>query len=77
MTAGPPAWVIIAQFFPFTSFNVKILATVVNSSRLKQRTIPALRNKASTAESELAIAPVCDEAARLPDSVLPALMAAI
>ena len=31
--------------------------TVVNSSREKQRTIPALRNKASTAESELAIAP--------------------
>ena len=49
----------------------------VNSSRLKQRTIPALRNKASTAESELAIAPVCEEAARFPDSVLPALIAAI
>ena len=67
----------IAQFLPFTSFNVKIQATVVNSSRLKHRTIPALRNKASTAESEFAIAPVCDEAARLPTSVLPALIAAI
>ena len=77
ITAGPPACVTIAQFFPFTSFKVKILATVVNSSRLKQRTIPALRNKASTAESELAIAPVCEEAARFPDSVLPALIAAI
>ena len=77
MTAGPPAWVTMAQFFPFTSFRVKMLATVVNSSRLKQRTIPALRKRASTAESELAMAPVCDEAARFPDSVAPALMAAI
>ena len=39
--------------------------------------MPALRNKASTAESELAIAPVCEEAARLPLSELPALIAAI
>lgn len=39
--------------------------------------MPALRNKASTAESELAIAPVCEDAARLPLSELPALIAAI
>ena len=77
MTAGPPAWVTIAQFFPFTSFSVKILATVANSSRLKQRTMPALRKRASTAESALAIAPVWEEAARLPESVLPALIAAM
>ena len=38
---------------------------------------PALRNSASTAESELAIAPVCEEAARLPLSELPAFIAAI
>ena len=39
--------------------------------------MPALRNRASTAESLLAMAPVCDEAARLPLSLLPALMAAM
>ena len=45
--------------------------------RLKQRTIPALRKSASTAKSELAIAPVCEEAARLPDSDDPDFIAAI
>jgi len=39
--------------------------------------IPAFLNKASTATSELANAPVCEEAARLPASELPALIAAI
>ena len=52
-------------------------ATVVNSSRPEQRTIPALRKSASTARSELAIAPVCDAAARLPAFEPPALIAAI
>ena len=77
ITPGPPAWVMIAKFFPFSSGRVKIQPTVVSSSREKQRTIPALRNSASTAESELAIAPVCEEAARLPLSELPAFIAAI
>ena len=77
ITPGPPACVIMAKFFPFSSGKVNTQPTVVNSSREKQRTIPALRNKASTAESELAIAPVCDEAARLPLSELPAFIAAI
>lgn len=61
----------MAKFFPFNSGKVKTHPTVVSSSREKQRTMPALRNKASTAESELAIAPVCEEAARLPLSELP------
>jgi hypothetical protein len=52
-------------------------ATVVNSSRPEQRTMPALRKSASTAESDEAIAPVWDDAARLPASVVPAFMAAI
>ena len=52
-------------------------ATVVSSSREKQRTMPAFLNNASTAESLLAIAPVCDDAARLPLSLLPALIAAM
>ncbi len=39
--------------------------------------MPALRNKASTATSELARAPVCDDAARLPAAEPPDLMAAI
>ena len=51
--------------------------TVVSSSREKHLTMPALRKRASTAESLLAMAPVCDEAARLPLSELPALMAAM
>ena len=56
---------------------MNIQATVVNSSLLKHLTIPAFLKRASTAESELAIAPVCEEAARLPESVLPAFMAAM
>lgn len=39
--------------------------------------MPAFRNSASTAESLLAMAPVCELAARLPLSLLPALIAAI
>ena len=54
----------MAKFFPFNSGKVNTQPTVVNSSREKQRTMPALRNKASTAESELAIAPVWEDAAR-------------
>jgi hypothetical protein len=33
ITAGPPAWVIIAIFLPFTGLWVNTDATVVNSSR--------------------------------------------
>ena len=51
--------------------------TVVSSSREKQRTMPALRKRASTAESLVAMAPVCDDAARLPLSLEPLFMAAI
>ena len=77
MTPGPPAWVTMAKFLPFNSGRVKIQPTVVSSSREKQRTIPALRKRASTAESLEAMAPVCEDAARLPLSLEPALMAAI
>ncbi len=52
-------------------------ATVVSSSRPEQRTIPPYGNSASTAESDDAIAPVCDDAALLPASVVPAFIAAI
>ena len=48
-----------------------IQPTVVSSSREKHLTIPALRNKASTAESLEAIAPVCEDAALLPLSLAP------
>ena len=67
----------MAKLRPLISFKLKTQATVVSSSRLKQRTIPALRKSASTAKSELAIAPVCEEAARLPDSDDPDFIAAI
>src|SRR5574344_2070187 len=77
ITAGPPACVIMAIFLPLTSGYIKIEQTVVSSSRLAQRTIPAFLNKASTATSEVAKAPVCDEAARLPALEPPDLMAAI
>ena len=50
---------------------------MASSSRPLHRTIPAFRNKASTATSELAKAPVCDEAARLPAAEPPDLIAAI
>ena len=50
---------------------------MANSSRPLHRTIPAFRNKASTATSELANAPVWEEAARLPAAEPPDLMAAI
>ena len=33
ITPGPPAWVIMAKFFPFSSGKVKIHPTVVSSSR--------------------------------------------
>jgi hypothetical protein len=39
--------------------------------------MPALRNSASTAESLEAMAPVCEDAARLPLSDAPALIAAM
>jgi hypothetical protein len=67
----------MAKFLPLKRGNVKIHPTVVSSSRLKQRTMPAFLNNASTAESLLAMAPVWLEAALLPLSLLPALMAAI
>ena len=62
---------------PFSGLCMNTPATVVSSSRPKQRTMPALRKRASTARSELAMAPVWDDAARLPASEAPALMAAI
>ena len=77
MTPGPPAWVTMAKLRPVSGGSVKMQPTVVSSSREKQRTMPALRKRASTAESLLAMAPVCDDAARLPLSLLPALMAAM
>ena len=77
MTPGPPAWVTMAKFLPFSGGRVKMQPTVVSSSREKQRTMPVLRKRASTAESLLAMAPVWEEAARLPLSDEPALMAAM
>ena len=77
ITPGPPACVTMAKFLPCSGGSVKIHPTVVSSSREKQRTIPALRNRASTAESLEAMAPVWLEAARLPLSDEPALMAAM
>ena len=77
ITPGPPACVTIARLRPVKRGSVKMHPTVVSSSREKQRTMPAFLNRASTAESLLAIAPVCDDAARLPLSLLPALIAAM
>ena len=57
--------------------QVNMQPTVVSSSREKQRTMPAFRNRASTAESLVAMAPVCDDAARLPLSHEPLFMAAM
>ena len=51
--------------------------TFTSSRRLLQRTIPALRNNASTATSDVAKAPVCEDAARLPADEEPDLIAAI
>ena len=47
ITPGPPAWVTMAKFLPVKRGRVKIQPTVVNSSREKHLTIPALRNNAS------------------------------
>ena len=77
ITAGPPAWVIIAMRLPCNSGCIKIPATVASSSLPLQRTIPALRKSASMATSLLARAPVCELAALLPASEPPLLMAAI
>ena len=77
MTAGPPAWVTMAMFFPFRDGYMKIPATVANSSRPLHRTMPAFRNKASTAISGLAKAPVWEEAARLPAAEPPDFTAAM
>ena len=77
ITPGPPAWVMMAKFLPVKRGSVKMQPTVVSSSREKQRTMPALRKRASTAESLLAMAPVWLLAARLPAALLPALMAAM
>ena len=65
------------MFLPCYSLCIKTEATLIRSSLPKQRTIPAFLNKASTATSELARAPVWDEAAREPASEEPALTAAI
>ena len=67
----------MATFLPENRGSVKMQPTVVSSSREKQRTMPALRNKASTAESLEAMAPVWLLAARLPADDEPALMAAM
>ena len=77
ITPGPPACVTMAKLRPLSSGSVKIQPTVVSSSREKQRTMPALRNSASTAESLEAMAPVWLEAALLPLSDAPALIAAM
>jgi len=67
----------MAIFFPLNSFCNKIPATVISSFLPLQRIIPAFLNKASIKTSELAIAPVCEDAALFPASELPALIAAI
>ena len=77
ITPGPPACVTMAKLDDWGAPIENTHPTVASSSREKQRTMPALRNSASTAESLDAMAPVCDEAARLPLSLEPALMAAI
>ena len=91
ITPGPPACVTMANLLMFNrgsdgdGFILSVVfsnvenmqPTVVSSSREKHLTIPALRNKASTAESLEAIAPVCDDAALLPLSLAPALIAAM
>ena len=77
ITAGPPAWVTIATRLPFRGFWQNMPATVSSSCLPRHRTMPALRNRASTATSLLAIAPVCELAARLPASDPPAFTAAI
>lgn len=81
MTPGPPAWVTMAKRFSSgvdsDGRQEKMQPTVVSSSREKQRTMPALRKRASTAESLVAMAPVCEEAALLPLSLAPLFMAAM
>ena len=91
ITPGPPACVTMAKFFSCgfaplpvllpsasqVSITLKMQPTVVSSSREKHLTMPAFLNKASTAASLDAMAPVCDDAARLPLSLEPALMAAM
>ena len=67
----------MAKRLPANGGKVKIHPTVVSSSREWQRTMPALRKSASTAESLLAMAPVWLDAALLPLSLLPALTAAM
>src|SRR5574344_539300 len=81
ITPGPPAWVTMAKrqssVFDKGGRQEKMHPTVVSSSREKHLTIPALRKRASTAESLDAMAPVCDDAALLPLSLEPLLMAAM
>src|SRR5574344_242819 len=84
MTPGPPAWVTMAKLPkpfppcpPTGGGHENMQPTVVSSSREKHLTIPALRKRASTAESLDAMAPVCDDAALLPLSLEPLLMAAM
>ena len=69
ITAGPPAWVIIAILRPFGAGNENIEAMSTSSERLYTLTMPALAKRAFTASSGVARAPVCDVAARLPSSL--------
>ena len=77
ITAGPPAWVITAKRRPCGNGCIITPPTVTSSSRLWHRTMPALRKRASAASSLPAMAPVCEEAARLPAADTPAFTAAI
>jgi hypothetical protein len=66
------------QYFPaLQGLCMKTEATVVSSSLPVHLTMPAFLKSASTAESDETIAPVCDIAALMPGSVLPAFIAAI
>ena len=77
ITAGPPAWVTMHMLRPRGTPLSRIQATVSSWFLPLQRIMPAFSNRAVTAASGLARAPVWDEAARLPSSEEPALMAAI
>lgn len=67
----------MAIFLPFKGLCMNTEPTVVSSSRPEHLTMPAFLKRASTAESDVAIAPVWEEAARFPASDVPAFMAAI
>ena len=76
-TSGPRALAMIATPLPVGSGCSDITAAASSrSSSPSQRITPALANSASTVESDAAInAPVCEDAARAPALVRPALTA--